>query len=55
MTREGAVMAKFRLGNMVMTAGCLRAYHRNHGDLIVPFMLRHVQGDWGTSIRKTGR
>ncbi len=40
------VSAKFSLGQVVVTPGFLEAMH-NTGDKIVPYLLRHVQGDWG--------
>ncbi len=40
------VEAKFSPGAFVITPGCLEAFHKT-GDRIVPFLLRHVQGDWG--------
>ncbi len=40
------VEAKFSLGQVVVTPGFLEAMH-NAGDKIVPYLLRHVQGDWG--------
>ncbi len=38
--------AKFSLGHVVITPGALEAFH-TAGDRIVPFLLRHVSGDWG--------
>jgi len=38
--------AKFSLGHVVITPGALQAFH-TAGDRIVPFLLRHVSGDWG--------
>ena len=37
---------KFSLGQVVVTPGFLEAMHKT-GDKIVPFLLRHVQADWG--------
>ena len=40
------VKPKFSPGQVVVTPGFLEAMH-NTGDKIVPYLLRHVQGDWG--------
>ncbi len=40
------VDAKFSPGQIVATPGFIQAMH-DAGDKIVPFLLRHVQGDWG--------
>ena len=39
-------IVKFSPGQVVVTPGFLEAIH-NTGDRIVPYLLRHVQGDWG--------
>ncbi len=38
--------AKFSPGQFVITPGCLEAFHKT-GDRIVPYLLRHLSGDWG--------
>ena len=38
---------KFSPGNLVITPGCLQAFHNCPSDRIVPFLLRHISGDWG--------
>ncbi len=40
------VDAKFSPGQLVATPGFIQALH-DSGDKIVPYLLRHVQGDWG--------
>lgn len=37
---------KFRLGMVVITPGALMAFHSSM-DRLVPFLIRHVSGDWG--------
>ena len=37
---------KFSPGELVITPGCLQAFHTSM-DRIVPFLIRHVSGDWG--------
>jgi hypothetical protein len=37
---------KFPLGNVYATPGCLEAL-RQSGDELLPYLIRHVAGDWG--------
>ena len=37
---------KFSPGELVITPGCLRAFH-DSGDRSIPYLVRHVSGDWG--------
>ena len=39
-------MSKFLLGRIVATPGALEALNRN-GQTALPFLSRHVNGDWG--------
>jgi hypothetical protein len=38
--------ARFSPGQLVVTNACMQAFHIS-GDRIVPFLLRHVNADWG--------
>ncbi len=46
MTHVVRVQARFSPGNVVATPGFLAALEAS-GDKFIPFLLRHVQGDWG--------
>ncbi len=48
------VDAQFSLGQVVVTPGFLEAMHQT-GDKLVPYLLRHVQGDWGDELDEHDR
>ncbi len=46
MARQSSIEAKFSPGQVVATNGFIEAIHAS-GDRMIPFLLRHVQGDYG--------
>ncbi len=51
---DGMFTPKFSPGEVVVTPGALEAFH-NSGDRIVPYLLRHVRGDWGEVCAEDAR
>jgi hypothetical protein len=45
--RVRVVPAKFSPGQLIITPGCIEAFHRSGHDSICALLIRHVCGDWG--------
>ena len=48
------ITSKFDLGDIAVTTP-LYAHCKENGYALIPYLIRHANGDWATYARKTGR